>query len=230
LTALQKLDIIKEIEGGVKPSTICKREDIPKSTVATWLKQRESIRALAEKKAGSKRARSTAHDDLDRSLLIWFKQLRDQGIPVDGPLLLEKANKLLRDMGSDRTVSRAWIDRWKKRHSVGGRRERMVGESSAVSVNMAEVNWKTEVLEPLLREYPKKNVFNMDETGLFYRLMTDKTLNFKGEKRSGGELSKERLTVSVSRCLSDHVSFLALFQKIRLMMTRWWRSLSLIEK
>jgi len=55
-TALQKLDIIEEIEGGVKPSIICKREDLPMSTVATWLKQRESIRTLAETKARSKRA------------------------------------------------------------------------------------------------------------------------------------------------------------------------------
>jgi len=125
---------------------------------------------------------------LDKSLLIWFKQVRVQQVPVDGPLPLEKANKLLRDMGSDHTVCRAWIDGWKKRHLVGS--QRMVGESSAV--NMTEVNkWKTEVLELLLMKYPKENVFNMDETGLFYRLMT---ISFKGEKCSGGELSNERIT------------------------------------
>jgi len=118
-TAFQILDIIEEMEGGVKPSIICKREDLPKSTVVTWLKQRESTRTLAETKTRSKRARSTEHDDLDKSLLIWFKQVRDQHVPVDGPLLLEKTNKLLRDMGSDRTVCRAWIYRWKKRHLVG---------------------------------------------------------------------------------------------------------------
>jgi len=113
-TALQKLNIFEEIEGGVKSSLICKREDLPKSTVATWLKQRESIRTLAETKAGSKCARSTAHDDLDKSLLIWFKQVGDQHVPVDGPLLLDTTNKLLRDMGSDCTVCRAWIDDGKK--------------------------------------------------------------------------------------------------------------------
>ena len=77
----------------------------------------------------------------------------------------------------------------------------MVGESS--TVNMTEVNkWKTDVLEPLLMKYPKENVFNMDETGLFYRLMTDKTLSLKGEKRSGGKLSKERLTVALCANMS----------------------------
>jgi len=136
-TALQKLDVIEEIEGGVKPSIICKREDLPKSTVATWLKQRESIRTLAETKAGSKCARSTAHGRwLGQKSADLVQAGERQHVPVDGPLLLEKANKLLRDMGSDRTVCRAWIDRRKKRHLVGS--QRMVGESSAV--NMTEVN------------------------------------------------------------------------------------------
>lgn len=32
-----------------------------------------------------------------------------------------------------------------------------------------------------------KNVFNADESGLFYRLLPDKTLQFKGEKCHGGK-------------------------------------------
>jgi len=32
------------------------------------------------------------------SLLIWFKPVRDQHVPVDGPLPLKMANKLLRYM------------------------------------------------------------------------------------------------------------------------------------
>jgi len=51
-------------------------------------------------------------------------------------------------------------------------------------------------------KYPKEDVFNMDETGLFYHLMTDKTLSFKGEKCSGGKLSKERLSVALCANMS----------------------------
>jgi len=79
--------------------------------------------------------------------------------------------------------------------------QRMVGESSAV--NMTEVNkWKAEVPESLLMKCPKGNVFNMDETGLFHRLMTDKTFSSKGEKCSGGKLSKEGLTVALCAKMS----------------------------
>ncbi|XP_067936827.1 tigger transposable element-derived protein 6-like [Watersipora subatra] len=127
------------------------------------------------------------------------RQVRSEGVPIDGPILLEKANKFLQDLGKDTTVSRGWIDRWKKRHSIGS--QIVVGESAAVNVGEVE-KWKKEVLTPLLQTYTYDNIFNMDETGLFYKLMVDKTLHFKGEKCSGGKLSKERLTVALCANMS----------------------------
>ncbi|GBL87492.1 hypothetical protein AVEN_118415-1 [Araneus ventricosus] len=43
----------------------------------------------------------------------------------------------------------------------------------------------------------RKHFFNADETGLFYKLTPNKTLNFKGEKCVGGKLSKVRITILV---------------------------------
>ncbi|XP_067949393.1 tigger transposable element-derived protein 4-like [Watersipora subatra] len=122
------------------------------------------------------------------------RQVRSEGVPIDGPILLEKANKFLQDLGKDTTVSRGWIDRWKKRHSIGS--QIVVGESAAVNVGEVE-KWKEEVLTPLLQTYTYDDIFNMNETGLFYKLMVDKTLHFKREKCSRGKLPKERLTVAL---------------------------------
>jgi len=52
-------------------------------------------------------------------------------------------------------------------------------------------------LKDLLSQYKEEDVYNMDETGLFYRMNTDKTLHFKGERCEGGKQSKERITVAV---------------------------------
>ncbi|XP_066149867.1 uncharacterized protein [Euwallacea fornicatus] len=41
------------------------------------------------------------------------------------------------------------------------------------------------------------DIFNGDETGLFYKTTPNKTLKFKGEKCAGGKQSKERITVWV---------------------------------
>ena len=52
-----------------------------------------------------------------------------------------------------------------------------------------------EKLNEICEGYEDRNIYNADETGLFYRIMPNKTLCFKGEKCSGGKSSKERLTV-----------------------------------
>lgn len=39
--------------------------------------------------------------------------------------------------------------------------------------------------------------WNTDETGLFFRLTSEKTLKFKGETGVGGKFSKERTTLLV---------------------------------
>ncbi|CAH4036248.1 unnamed protein product [Pieris brassicae] len=49
-----------------------------------------------------------------------------------------------------------------------------------------------------IRRYTPEEIFNADETGLFYNLTPDKTLKFKGEECKGGKLPKTRITVLVA--------------------------------
>ncbi|XP_053377288.1 uncharacterized protein LOC123545424 [Mercenaria mercenaria] len=42
-----------------------------------------------------------------------------------------------------------------------------------------------------------RDIYNADETGLFFKLTPDKTLEFKNVKCVGGKRSKERITVLV---------------------------------
>ena len=58
-------------------------------------------------------------------------------------------------------------------------------------------NWTSNVLPGLLANYSEENIFNADETGLFYHLQPNRTLHFRGEKCTGGKQSKERLSVLV---------------------------------
>ncbi len=44
-------------------------------------------------------------------------------------------------------------------------------------------------------DYEPKDIWNADETGLFWRLKPNKSMRFKGETCSGGKLSKERITI-----------------------------------
>ncbi|GBO07456.1 hypothetical protein AVEN_33973-1 [Araneus ventricosus] len=86
------------------------------------------------------------------------------------------------------------MDGWKNSGSVTTYLLKQIcGE--AKSVNPNEVTDLIRKLKSLLKGYNGRDIFNADETGLFYSVLPDKTLCFKGEKYSGGKISKERLTL-----------------------------------
>ncbi|CAH3978477.1 unnamed protein product [Pieris brassicae] len=58
--------------------------------------------------------------------------------------------------------------------------------------------WLSHKRPALCEGYTTEEIFNADETGLFYNLTPDKTLKFKGEECKGGKLSKTRITVLVA--------------------------------
>lgn len=53
----------------------------------------------------------------------------------------------------------------------------------------------------LIKEYELKKVFNIDETGLFYRLLPDRSLTTADSKK-GVKTFKDRITVAMS-CNAD---------------------------
>jgi hypothetical protein len=58
-------------------------------------------------------------------------------------------------------------------------------------------DWKQRKLASILRRYDPSDVFNADETGLYWRLLPDKTHALSGDACTGGKKSKERVTVLV---------------------------------
>ena len=83
--------------------------------------------------------------------------------------------------GNTESVSKTWIERWKKRQGIS--QCSIVGEAAAVSSDTV-TEWRGQTLPGLLKRYNSKDIYNMDEIGLFYRLLTDKTLHFKGKKNA----------------------------------------------
>jgi len=89
--------------------------------------------------------------------------------PWTGPLLLEKANEFAQKLGlqlKTDSVSRAWIDRFKERHSISFRA--VSGESGAVDLATVE-NWLKKVWPSIQADYKPEDIFNADECGLFSR-------------------------------------------------------------
>ena len=69
----------------------------------------------------------------------------------------------------------------------------MNGESASVDQKIVN-NWIRKITS-YINGYVAKNIFNVDETGLFFSMKPEKTFAFKGEQCSIGKKSKERLTI-----------------------------------
>ena len=65
----------------------------------------------------------------------------------------------------------------------------ITGESAAITDDLTGDCKKTSL--------PMYDIYNMDETGLSFRMTPDRTLTFKGDACHGGKKSKEHITVAV---------------------------------
>ncbi|XP_051162414.1 tigger transposable element-derived protein 4-like [Leptopilina boulardi] len=111
---------------------------------------------------------------------------------MDGPLLKGKANDFATKLGiKDFSASNGWFQGFKRRHDIVFKK--LSGESKSVDVSVC--NQWTKDLPNLLREYDPEDIYNADETGLFFKCLPDKTFAFKEEKCHGGKQSKKRITV-----------------------------------
>ncbi|XP_060592007.1 tigger transposable element-derived protein 6-like [Ruditapes philippinarum] len=143
-----------------------------------------------------KRHRSGKFDDVDSALFEWFKGARASSMPISGIILQKKADDLAKSLGHmDFSASGSTVERFKGRHNIVS--HAISGESGMVDSSVTD-EWKERTLPALLKDFSPQNIFNADETGLFYKLMPSYSLNVRGETCTGGKKGKERLTFLVA--------------------------------
>jgi hypothetical protein len=92
-------------------------------------------------------------------------------------------------------ASAGWLQAFKKRHDLVVRK--LVGESASANL-LAAKDFLLRFPE-LIKGY-KKEIFNCDETGLFYKLLPDKS--FMKRESSANNTKKDKNRISVLLCFS----------------------------
>ncbi|GFX44751.1 tigger transposable element-derived protein 6 [Trichonephila clavipes] len=110
---------------------------------------------------------------------------------MGGYLLKEKAKAFAKELGIEFSASEGWLTNFKKRNGIVFKK--MCGESLSVVINVCS-KWQNS-LSDLIKEFEPRNIFNTDETGLFFKCLAEKTFIFKKQKCHGEKYSKERLTI-----------------------------------
>ncbi|XP_028656953.1 tigger transposable element-derived protein 4-like [Erpetoichthys calabaricus] len=202
LSIAEKVTVIRAVEKGDKKKVeIAKQFGIPTSMLSTFLKEKEKILKLySEKSCGhQKRMRECEYPVIEQCVLKWFVQARDRNVPIDRKLLQAKAEEFAKELGhSEFKASDGWLDKFKKRHGIVF--NRLCGESTQVPEEDCS-HW-IQKLPEIIQDYSTGDVFNADETGLFFKCTTDKTMTFKGEPCHGGKKSKDRVTLLLGANMS----------------------------
>jgi Tc5 transposase DNA-binding domain len=144
--------------------------------ISAWLKEEEKWRVKwgeveSKGRAGSsKRLKQTKHPEVNEMLELWVAKAMVDNVPVNGEILWQKwihfANLVGVPEDERLNLSEGWLTAFKKR--CGLKEFRRHGEAASSDPAHVEKE-RAQICELLVNyRYRLKDIFNMDETGLFY--------------------------------------------------------------
>ncbi|CAM4832924.1 unnamed protein product [Rotaria magnacalcarata] len=198
LTLSEKIQLIREHENNVSCRVLVGKYKISIGSVSKIIKRKiESIEDFENNENSNKKRnlRDEISQQVDQQVYEWFVEQRSKNIPISGPLLQERARQIRQQLGGavagDFKASNGWLEKFQIRHNIHYRV--ISGESASVDLTTVE-EWKKRL--PLrIDQYDPHDVYNADETGLFFKALPDRSLVMAKEKCKGGKKSKERFTV-----------------------------------
>ncbi|CAC5399120.1 Receptor-type tyrosine-protein phosphatase T,Tyrosine-protein phosphatase non-receptor type 22,Receptor-type tyrosine-protein phosphatase kappa,Receptor-type tyrosine-protein phosphatase F,Tyrosine-protein phosphatase 99A,Tyrosine-protein phosphatase Lar,Receptor-type tyrosine-protein phosphatase alpha,Receptor-type tyrosine-protein phosphatase epsilon,Receptor-type tyrosine-protein phosphatase gamma,Receptor-type tyrosine-protein phosphatase N2,Receptor-type tyrosine-protein phosphatase U,Receptor-type ty len=141
-----KYQAILEVERASKPkSEIARNFGVPSNTLSTWIKNANKIKEAYQQSSFAperKRMRTATYENVEHALLKWFTSVRDQNLPISGPMLTTKAEEFAKRLDHPEfKCSNGWLDRFKDRHNITFKK--ICGEAKSVDVNSEAMNdWK----------------------------------------------------------------------------------------
>lgn len=198
LTLSEKIQLIHENEQNVSYRTLADKYKISIGSVSNIIKRKAEYMENYEQNKNSNKKRNLRDEfsqQLDQQVYEWFVAQRSKNIPISGPLLQEQARQICLQLGgpnaTDFKASNGWLEKFRIRHGIQYRL--ICGESAAVDPVTVD-DWKQR-LPSIIDEYSPNDVYNADETGLFFKALPNRSLVMAKDTCKGGKRSKERFTV-----------------------------------
>ncbi len=162
-----------------------KHPSLTQADLITWLQEthnvfvsqgmisltlKRSTEILAKKEdvnQAVKRQRTVKYPLMETALYRWFLTYQDQ-VNMLGDLTKEKAAYFLAELYPSHRAfefSNGWLESFKNRHDI--KSYRRFGESGSAMVVIEE---SLPQICLTLDQYERRDIYNMDETGLFYRM------------------------------------------------------------
>ncbi len=110
--------------------------------------------------------------ELEDMLYIWIDNMRCANLPVPPPLTIAKAKSIALSLSIPETDFKAsW--QWLCRFRVRRRLQKMMLQGEGAEVNKSDLGLLAALddLYAIITQYDSENVYNMEEIGLFFRLL-----------------------------------------------------------
>jgi hypothetical protein len=135
-----------------------------------------------------KKKRRVQYPEFEEELLQFV--LQNEGkVPLSEAVITEKGQRLLEKHGIQMQLSNGWITKFKRRNGI---RECVLhGEEG--SVDLYDYEKARRDLQEIISKFEPQDVFNFDESALFYKLQPNKTL--ATYRKKGCKQSKDRFTL-----------------------------------
>ena len=190
LTAAQKKDIcLKKISTpSLKQKDIAKEYDVSEGMVSDILKEKDRWIAIDNDsyQANLKREKKVQFPIIEEALTVWIDKALQARLVLTESILATKALDFALLCKEDKfKASNGWLDNFKKRHNL--KQYNIHGEAGSALASMREK------LHQTLRDYDLKDIFNCDETGLFWKMKPSRTIS--NGPVAGTKQSKDRVTI-----------------------------------
>jgi hypothetical protein len=142
---------------------------VNESTITRILQKSDEILNTEISNPEAKRHKSVTFPELELALKEFILIYQSKTILSDA-LIIEKAKQLadrLEIPSGTLSFSPGWLQKFKDRNGI--RQQKLHGEAS--SVDLSVVIDALPLLKNKCEHYPPERIYNMDETGLFYRLL-----------------------------------------------------------
>ncbi|XP_039962466.1 tigger transposable element-derived protein 1-like [Bactrocera tryoni] len=206
-----KIKILDQLATGQGATVVGNNFGIHEATVRTIKKNETAIRAsvcsgtkLSAK--SSSYVRDVVKEKMEKALVIWIEDKSQKRIPVDRLAIKQTALRIykrIQEIDPDTSsqskqhafsASTGWMTGFLKRHALHN--IKIKGETASADELAAKEF--PEKLKKIIEdgEYTPDQVWNLDESGLFWKRMPRRTYVAKSQKTAGGfKVAKDRITL-----------------------------------
>jgi hypothetical protein len=179
LTALIKRDICLAKQKTPIPTNkeLATAFDISTSTISDILNEKDKWLSINPESSDAtrKKKRSLVYEEVDQALTIWTEKAIGAELDITGDILKEKAIHFAQLLDiNDFKASEGWLTKFKQRHNI--KQYTKQGEAASAPISELPI-YREELKNSITNQYQLSDIFNADETGLFWKLEPSKVLS-----------------------------------------------------